>query len=96
MDSKQRKVIKGKNIKFFGPFATGGKDILESIYEIFPLVQKKALLKNKKACLFYQIKKCLAPCENKVSKQEYLKIVSQASDYIANKEKIVKKLKLAE
>jgi excinuclease ABC subunit C len=87
-----RKIIKGKNIKFFGPFATGGKDILESIYEIFPLVQKKALLKNKKACLFYQIKKCLAPCENKVSKQEYLKIVSQASDYIANKEKIVKKL----
>lgn len=37
-----RKVEKGKNIKYFGPYSSGAKDMLESIYEIVPLVQKKS------------------------------------------------------
>ncbi len=54
-----RKIHKGKNIKYFGPYSTGAKDMLDSIYEIVPLVQKKSCIKGKTACLFYQIKKCL-------------------------------------
>jgi len=88
-----RKVIKGAKIKYFGPFATGGRDLLDSLYEIFPLVQKKGSLKNKKLCLFYQIKKCLGPCEAKVSKEEYMKIINEAMSYINNKNKIIQSLK---
>ena len=87
-----RKVIKGKNIKYFGPFVSGAKDIVDSIYEIFPLVQKKGSLKNKKRCLFYQIKRCLAPCEGLVSEDEYKKIVLDATNYIQNKQKLTSKL----
>ncbi|MFK2823350.1 excinuclease ABC subunit UvrC [Arcobacter sp. YIC-80] len=87
-----RKVYKGKNIKYFGPYSTGSKDMLDSIYEIVPLVQKKSCIKGKEACLFHQIKKCHAPCEGKISTSEYGKIVEEALDFIYNKSKLIAKL----
>ena len=66
--------------------------MLDSIYEIVPLVQKKSCVKGKKACLFYQIQKCLAPCENKISKEEYAKILENALEFIYNKTKLISKL----
>jgi len=88
-----RKIEKGKNIKYFGPYSSGARDMLDSIYEIIPLVQKKSCVKSKKACLFFQIGKCLAPCENKVNKDEYKKILDEALGYIYNKSKLLNKLK---
>ena len=87
-----RKILKEKNIKYFGPYSTGAKDMLDSIYEIVPLVQKKSCVSGKKACLFHQIQKCLAPCENKISKEDYAKIVETALEYIYNKSKLITKL----
>lgn len=87
-----RKVLKDKNIKYFGPYSTGARDMLDSIYEIIPLVQKKSCIKGKEACLFHQIKKCYAPCVGKISKEEYSKIVDEALEYIYNKNKLIKKL----
>jgi excinuclease ABC subunit C len=89
-----RKVLKGKGIKYFGPFSTGARDMLDSIYEILPLVQKKSCIKSGKACLFYQIQKCLAPCEEKVSVEEYQKIIDKALYYIYNKTKLVEDIKI--
>ncbi|MFA7084357.1 MAG: excinuclease ABC subunit UvrC [Arcobacteraceae bacterium] len=89
-----RRVIKGSHIKYFGPYSTGARDILDSIYEIVPLVQKKACIKGKEACLFYQIKKCLAPCEGRVSIKEYKKIVDEALEYIYNKTKLIFQLNI--
>ena len=87
-----RRVLKNKNIKYFGPYSSGAKDMLDSIYEIVPLVQKKSCVKGKTACLFYQIQKCLAPCENKISKEDYAKIVETALDFVYNKTKLITKL----
>ncbi|BFU79026.1 excinuclease ABC subunit UvrC [Arcobacter sp. 15-2] len=87
-----RKVIKSKSIRYFGPFSTGSKDLLDSIYEIVPLVQKKSCIKGGKACMFYQIQKCLAPCEGKVTKVEYQKLLDDALYYLNNKSKIIEKL----
>ena len=83
-----RKVLKGKDVSYYGPFPTGGKALLDSIYEIYPLVQKKSCIKGKKACLFYQINKCLAPCEGKVTKEEYAKIIQDIKEAI-NRRKII-------
>ena len=60
-----RKVVEGKNIRYFGPYSTGARDILNAIYELCRLVQKKGCLKGKKACLYFQLDKCLAPCEKR-------------------------------
>jgi len=89
-----RKILKGKSIKYFGPYSIGARDMLDSIYEIVPLVQKKNCLKEKKACLFYQIKKCLAPCEGKVTQEDYKSIIDEALEYIYNKTKLISKLKI--
>jgi excinuclease ABC subunit C len=87
-----RKVLKGKGIKYFGPYSTGARDMLDSIYEILPLVQKKSCIKAGKACLFYQMEKCLAPCEGKVSKDEYKKLLDEAIGFLQNKTTLLSKL----
>ncbi len=87
-----RKVVKGSHIKYFGPFSQGAREIYDSLYELFPLVQKKSCLKEKKHCLFYQIKKCLGPCEGGVDRADYHKIVSQAIELLYNQKALSKKL----
>ncbi len=87
-----RKLLKESKIKYFGPFPSAAKDILDSIYELFPLVQKESCIKAKKACLFYQMQRCLAPCEGKITKQEYAKILQEAIAHIHNKKLLLQKL----
>ena len=88
-----RKVLKGKKIQYFGPYSIGARDILDSLYELCLLVQKKSCLKGKKACLYYQMDQCLAPCEKEVSLEHYQSIVTEAISYIENKKKLVTTLK---
>jgi len=83
-----RKVIKG-NIKYFGPFSSGARELLDTIYETIPLVQSKSCLKGKKACMFYQLNKCLAPCEGKITSYEYSKLIDEAIELIENKDKVL-------
>ncbi|SFP06322.1 excinuclease ABC subunit UvrC [Hydrogenimonas thermophila] len=87
-----RKVVKGNKVKYFGPFPNGSKAILSSIYELVPLVQKKSCIKGKKACLFHQIKRCMAPCEGKISQKEYSKLIDEAIGYIHNKKALLTEL----
>ncbi|MDQ1337328.1 MAG: excinuclease subunit [Campylobacterota bacterium] len=87
-----RKIIKSPNIKYYGPYSVGARDILDSIYEICKLVQKKGCLKSKKLCLYYQIGKCLGPCELEVSKEAYKKELDTAKELIEDKKVLLKKL----
>jgi len=87
-----RKLIKGKNIRYYGPFPMGGRALLNSLYEIYPLVQKKSCLQAGKACLFYQIKKCLAPCEGKISIEAYKEIVHEAKEAILKRKPLIEAL----
>ncbi|MDQ1325864.1 MAG: excinuclease subunit [Campylobacterota bacterium] len=84
-----RKIIKGKKITYYGPFPSGGKALFDALYEIYPLIQKKSCLKEGKACLFYQIKKCLAPCEGKISPKEYGQIIEEAKSSIHKRNKLI-------
>ncbi len=88
-----RKIFNNKKIKYFGPYSSGARDMLDSIYEIIPLVQKKSCIKGKEACLFHQIKRCKAPCVGKINKEDYSIIVEEALEYIYNKNKLISKLK---
>jgi len=84
-----RKVIKEKNISYYGPFPNGGKVLLDTLYEVFPLVQKKSCLREGKACLFHQIEKCLAPCEGKVTIEEYRQIIEKAKEAIGKRSVLI-------
>jgi excinuclease ABC subunit C len=88
-----RKIIQKKDIKYYGPYSVGARDILDSIYEICKLVQKKGSLKSKKLCLYHQINKCLGPCEIDITKQKYEDEINKAIALIENKKTLIKKLK---
>ena len=87
-----RKVIKGKKIHYYGPFPTGGRALLDALYEIYPLVQKRSGLEGGEACLFHQIGKCLAPCEQKVTPEQYHTIITHAKEAIHNRGRIIEEL----
>jgi excinuclease ABC subunit C len=87
-----RKIIQSSNIKYYGPYSVGARDILDSIYEICKLVQKKGSLKSKKLCLYHQIDKCLGPCELEVSHVRYKKELDLAQQLIQNKKILINKL----
>jgi len=87
-----RKIIKSSDIKYFGPYSVGARDILDSIYEICKLVQKKGSLKSKKICLYHQIDKCLAPCELNVSKDVYQKEIDLGIKLIKDKKLLIETL----
>ncbi len=87
-----RKIIKSRDISYYGPYSVGARDILNAIYDICKLVQKKACLKSKKLCLYHQIDKCLGPCELPITKQRYQQEIDLATTLIKNKKKLIKKL----
>ncbi|NPA65532.1 MAG: excinuclease ABC subunit UvrC [Epsilonproteobacteria bacterium] len=87
-----RKVIEKKGVKYYGPYSVGARDLLDSIYELCKLVQKKSCLKGGKLCLFYQIKKCLGPCALEVPKELYEQEVQKAKQFLVDKELLIKEL----
>jgi len=87
-----RKVIRGKAIRYFGPFPTGGRALLDALYEVFPLVQKKSGLSGGKACLFHQIGRCPAPCEGKISPDAYHATVEAATEAIFKRAILTRRL----
>lgn len=87
-----RKIIRGKSVRYFGPFSVGARDILDSLYELLQLVQKKSCLKGKQACLFYQMEQCLGPCEFPVPREKYMALVRQGIEWIVHKRKLIARL----
>ena len=63
-----RKVYKGKNIKYFGPYSIGARDMLASIYDLVPLVQK-SLCKRQKSLFILSNKKMPCPMRRKNNKR---------------------------
>lgn len=73
------RTLKNDGAKYFGPYANPGaaKEMIKFIKERFQIRQCKNFKSNKRACINYDIKRCLAPCVNKVSKEEYKKQIDQ-------------------
>lgn len=80
--------IKKDGAKYFGPFMGGVsvKSVLEIINLAFSirLCDKKLNPdKPQKECLNFHIKKCLAPCSGRISRDEYMKNVQGAMDFLS-------------
>jgi excinuclease ABC subunit C len=79
---------------YFGPFpaATSMRETLRVIHKAFPLRRCNAaqFAHRSRPCLNFQMRRCLAPCSEKVSAEEYQLIVEEVrlflegkSDYLA-------------
>ncbi len=90
--------LRGKKSKsgyYFGPFASIGSanwtiKILQKIFQL--RVCDDTVFKNRKRpCILYQIKRCSAPCVEKITEKEYLSIVNDAIDFISGKSRRIQK-----
>jgi len=91
-----RKIL-NDGAKYFGPYANSGsaKEIVEFIKQKFKIKQCKNFKSNKRVCLNYHIGRCLGPCVNNVSKEEYRKQINEIIDFLDGKAvNIIKKLKV--
>ncbi len=82
--------------KYFGPYANPGsaKEMINFIREKFKIRQCKNFKSNKRVCLNYHIGRCLGPCVNKVSREEYMEQIHQIEMLLDGKiDKVVNKLK---
>ena len=93
-----REMKKDKS-KYFGPYTSAGavKDTIELINKLYKLrTCKRKLPKDcgqERPCLNYHIHQCDAPCQNKISEQEYRNRVHDALEFLnGNYDKILKDL----
>ena len=86
--------------KYFGPFtsAQAVNDIIELLNEAFMLrtCSKKLSFGNKveRPCLNYHLSRCLAPCTGEVTREDYLKGIENAIDFLNGNDKtLIKNLR---
>ncbi|KHD15488.1 excinuclease ABC subunit UvrC [Clostridium butyricum] len=86
--------------KYFGPYPNAGAvhETIKLIRKIFPLRTCKKLIfengKHTRPCLNYHIKKCNAPCEGHISKDEYKRMIDEIVDVLSGRDKsLINKLK---
>lgn len=75
--------------KYFGPYTDSVKENLQLLQKIFPLRTCKNF--QNRPCLEFHIKRCLAPCANKISEENYLEIVRSAEKFLSGKTSEVEK-----
>lgn len=85
---KQRGKRSG-NCRYFGPFVNAS-----AVNNVMDIIQKAFLLRScrdsdfknrQRPCLLYQIKRCSAPCVNKISKEDYRALVNDVIDFLEGK-----------
>ncbi len=89
--------IKKDGAKYFGPYMGGISvsnllDIINTVFLTRPCDKKFEINKTYKHCLNYDLKKCNAPCEKLISKEEYLSAVLDAIDFLSGETSKTEKL----
>lgn len=85
---------------YFGPYtnALAARQTYDLIMRLFPLRQcsDAELASRKRPCLLYDIKRCIAPCVDKCTEEEYQEHVQAASRLLKGQDKeVLKELRIA-
>ncbi len=94
-------IVRKKNMnpekgKYYGPYTDirAMHATLDFLKKIFPLKQCKTPKFKDRPCLYYHIGRCMAPCQNKVTPEEYKGIVKQAELFLSGKQsELMKQIK---
>lgn len=84
--------------KYFGPYTDSRAmhTTLELMKKIFPLKQCKTPKFRDRPCMYYQIGRCLAPCQKKVSSEDYKKLIKTVELFLSGKQQELADMLLAE
>ena len=92
-DFPRIQVVRKKNLnpdkgRFYGPYTDVGAmyATLDFLKKLFPLKQCKTPKFSNRPCLYYHIGKCLAPCQGKVTPEEYQKLIKQVELFLSGKQ----------
>lgn len=92
--TKHRGARKHKGF-YYGPFANAGavNRTLNTLQKVFQLrsCTDSTLETRQRPCLLYQIKRCSAPCVDKVSKVEYADMVDETRSFLEGKTSDIQK-----
>lgn len=92
-DFPRIQIVRKKNLnpdkgRFYGPYTDVGAmyATLDFLKKLFPLKQCKTPKFSNRPCLYYHIGKCLAPCQGKVTPEEYQKLIHQVELFLSGKQ----------
>lgn len=92
-DFPRIQVVRKKNLNpekggYYGPYTDirAMYSTLDFLKKLFPLKQCKSPKFKDRPCLYYHIGRCMAPCQNLVTSDEYKAIVRQAELFLAGKQ----------
>ena len=74
--------------KYFGPY-TNGKSMyttLDLLKKLFPLKQCKTPKFKDRPCIYYQIGRCMAPCQKRISSDDYKKLIKNVELFLSGKQ----------
>ncbi len=74
--------------KYFGPY-TNAKSMyttLDLLKKLFPLKQCKTPKFKDRPCIYYQIGRCMAPCQRMISPDEYKKLIKNVELFLSGKQ----------
>ncbi len=84
-----------KSSHYYGPFASAGavNRTLNTLQKVFLLRScSDSYFENRsRPCLLYQIKRCAAPCTDRISADGYAELVAEAKSFLAGKSQDVQK-----
>ncbi len=87
---------RNRNGRYFGPFASAG-----AVNRTLNTLQRAFLLRScsdsvfdsrTRPCLLFQIKRCSAPCVDRISRDEYRKLVAETTQFLAGKSQRTQRL----
>ncbi|MGN0013920.1 MAG: excinuclease ABC subunit UvrC [Candidatus Gastranaerophilaceae bacterium] len=82
--------------KYFGPYTDYGAmySTLDLMKKLFPLKQCKTPKFKNRPCIYYDIKKCSAPCQKLISSEDYKKLINNVELFLSgNRLLLVEELK---
>jgi len=89
---KTRRIVRDGS-SYFGPYPNARAiDVyINMVYKLYQLRRCKVLRKRDKPCLYHHIGCCLAPCVDKISEEEYGKIIRRIKVMLSGKTLGIKK-----
>ena len=87
-----KKQPRDKNL-YFGPYTNikAARSIKDLLLSLFPLRQcsDSELINRTRPCILFEIKKCIAPCIDNCTKNEYNSLAQKAIDFLKGKDKTI-------